>query len=203
MIRITCDDCERSFDVDPAAAGGKVKCPHCGDVNRVPDQATPQSQRLPPDDGPEQEIRVVHPAMFRAHPFRFTLLMVLFVGGLVMAIASASEKYGPWLGWLGLMLIVIAAAWWLAWFIRAHLWVKLTISNKRTVRSEGIIRRHTSEVLHDHVRNIEIRQSVVQRLLNAGHIGISSAGQDDIEIEVHDIPKPYELKALIDEYRDM
>ena len=65
------------------------------------------------------------------------------------------------------------------------------------------MRRHTSEVLHDHVRNIEIRQSFLQRITNVGYLGISSSGQDGIEIEIKDLPKPYELKALIDKYRNL
>ena len=105
--------------------------------------------------------------------------------------------------WVGVVMGVAAVIWWVAWYVSAHLWVKLRISNKRTVRREGIIRRHTSEVLHDHVRNVEIKQSFLQRVFKVGYIGISSAGQDDIEIQVHDIPKPYEIKKLIDEYRGM
>ena len=62
---------------------------------------------------------------------------------------------------------------------------------------------HTSEVLHDHVRNVEIRQSFLQRITKVGSLGISSSGQDGIEIEVRDMPKPYELKSLIDAYRNM
>ena len=40
-------------------------------------------------------------------------------------------------------------------------------------------------------------------MLNVGYIGISSSGQDGIEIEVRDIPRPYDVKELIDEYREM
>ena len=102
-----------------------------------------------------------------------------------------------------LVTTLAGAGWWVVWYVTAHLWVKLTISNKRTIRHEGIIRRHTSEVLHDHVRNVAIKQSFLQRMLNVGYIGISSSGQDGIEIEVRDIPRPYAVKALIDEYREM
>lgn len=204
MITIECDDCERTFDVEDEQAGGKVACPYCGDMNRVPEAHGPQAKGLPPDEGPEQDISVVHPAMFRAHPFRFLAITVLFVGGIALAIYSAtSDQVGVWLAWVGLVITLAGAGWWVVWYVTAHLWVKLTISNKRTIRHEGIIRRHTSEVLHDHVRNVAIKQSFLQRLLNVGYIGISSSGQDGIEIEVRDIPRPYAVKALIDEYREM
>ncbi|MHC4968698.1 MAG: PH domain-containing protein [Planctomycetota bacterium] len=236
MIVLECDNCERSFDVDPAQAGGKVPCPHCGDVNRVPadepaekppekpaekppdeparEPAPPrpatepiksyEGRPLPPDGGPEQDICMVHPAMARAHPFRFLIIGILLIGGAGVAIwgATTDNSWG-WLKWPALVSLAAGAIWWIGWYVGAHLWVKLEISNKRTIRKEGIIRRHTSEVLHDHVRNVEIRQSFVQRLLNVGYLGISSSGQDGIEIEVRDLPRPYELKSLIDNYRDM
>jgi hypothetical protein len=223
VIVLECDNCERSFEVDSGQAGAKVPCPFCGDVNRVPGDAPASSEpdpkpaarkpgapaksfngrTLPPDDGPEQEICMVHPAMFQAHPFRFLSILVLVVVGATVAIwAPTTERFG-WLLWPGLIAAVAGAVWWVAWYVGAHLWVKLEISNKRTIRKEGIIRRHTSEVLHDHVRNVEIRQSFLQRIMKVGYLGISSSGQDGIEIEVRDLPRPYELKSLIDEYRNM
>jgi hypothetical protein len=216
VIVLECDNCERSFEVESRHAGGKVPCPHCGDVNRVPDEVKPatapadeqakrlEAKGLPPDEGPEKEICAVHPAMARAHPFRFLAIGVLLIGGGGLAIwAAAKDTVANGWAWPGLVACLAGVIWWVAWYVSAHLWVKLEISNKRTIRKEGIIRRHTSEVLHDHVRNVEIRQSFVQRIMKVGYLGISSSGQDGIEIEVRDLPRPYELKALIDNYRNM
>ena len=209
MITIECDNCERTFQVEPARAGTKMPCPNCGDVNRVPETPAPaaaqgpESRGLPPDQGPEMAICDIHPAMFRAHPFRYIGLVAMFAGGAALAFSALRSEQVRWLAWLGIALCLAAVVGWLVWYVAACLWIKLSISNKRTVRHEGIVRRHTSEVLHDHVRNIEIRQSFLQRITNVGYLGISSSGQDDIEIEVKDVPRPYELKALIDEYRNL
>ncbi len=223
MIKIACDNCEVVFEVDPAEAGGKVSCPECGDINRVPAKAPagnaaseptsphvagpgsgPEAKGLPPDHGPEQEICVIRPAMFRAHPLRGSLLAALLAGGGVLAIwSTVSESVGAWVAWVGVVLMAGSGVGWLVWFLAVHMWIKLRISNKRTVRREGIIKRHTSEVLHNHVRNVEIKQSFSQRIFNVGSLGISSSGQEGIEIEIMDIPDPLKVKALIDEYRDM
>jgi uncharacterized membrane protein YdbT with pleckstrin-like domain len=53
------------------------------------------------------------------------------------------------------------------------------------------------------VRSVDIDQNFVQRIFRVGYIGIDSAGQDGIEIEIRDIPGPYEIKRLIDQYRKM
>ena len=195
MISVACDKCDHVFEVDDAAAGGKVSCPECGDVNRV---------------GAEIEAAVeVEAAQDAAdgaadpHTAEAAGLATLGIGGVVLAfLAAATDSVPEWLAWPGLFMMLGAAAWWFAWYVSACLWVKLRISNKRCIRREGIIRRHTSEVLHDHVRNVEIKQSFVQRVFDVGYLGISSSGQDGIEIEILDIPRPNRVKALIDEYRD-
>jgi uncharacterized membrane protein YdbT with pleckstrin-like domain len=205
VISRECDNCEREFEVERGdAVAGKVHCPFCGDVNRLPEALVDDASGLPPDSGPEQPVCVVHPAMMRAHPFRGVLLIFVVAGGAGLVIWSwLSDVAGAVWAWVGLGVLAVAALWWVLWLVTARYWVKLTISNKRTVRQEGIIRRHTSEVLHDHVRNVEIRQSFLQRVMNVGYLGISSSGQEGIEIEVSDLPSPYELKALIDRYRNL
>jgi len=220
MITIVCDNCERTFEVADEDAGGKVKCPMCGDVNRVPAAAAttaagesgeprpgPKSDawggHLPSDEGPEQPICDIRPAMFRAHPFRALLIAVLFLGGLALSWFAGSREAHAILVWAALAPSLLAVIWAVSWWISAHMWIKLSISNKRTVQHEGIVTRRTSEVLHDHVRNVEIEQGFIQRILGTGSIGISSAGQDDIEIQVKDIPNPYKVKELIDLYREM
>jgi hypothetical protein len=53
------------------------------------------------------------------------------------------------------------------------------------------------------VRNIEIDQSVFQRMFGVGSIGIASAGQSGIEIQFAGIRDPDGVKTLIDRYRDL
>ncbi|MHC4991861.1 MAG: hypothetical protein ACYTGC_12865, partial [Planctomycetota bacterium] len=134
MIVLECDNCERSFEVESRHAGGKVPCPHCGDVNRVPAEgepaaasgkraASPEAKGLPPDDGPEQDICAVHPAMARAHPFRFLAIGILVIGGCGLGIWGLNTDSGwAWLKWPALIAIIAGVVWWLAWYVSAHLW---------------------------------------------------------------------------------
>jgi hypothetical protein len=211
VIDIVCDNCEKPFEVDPVEAGGKVACPRCGDMNRVPEKASEPAARDEPAAAPaaplpsgERSIMVVRPGMFRARPIRYIFIVLAFLGGIVLAIGSrSSDRIWPWLLWPGLVVSLLALLWFAQWWTTTHWWVKLTISNKRTIRHEGIVRRHTTEVLHDHVRSVDINQTFLQRILRVGSIGIDSAGQDEIEIEVADIPNPYQVKAVIDKHRKM
>ncbi|NNF43463.1 MAG: PH domain-containing protein [Phycisphaerales bacterium] len=218
MIEVSCDNCERPIEVPDDQAGSKVRCPACGDVNRIPEAVVREVAAIPasapvvaavaavPETGPveEKEIVVVRPAMFRAHPLKYVLLVLAFIAGIVIAVgAKQSVKIGDWMLWVGVAVSVIALVWFIKWWIATHWWIRVSITNKRTVRHEGIIRRHSTEVLHDHVRSVDINQNFLQRIFRVGYIGIDSAGQDGIEIEIRDIPGPFEIKKVIDRYRKM
>lgn len=249
VITLTCDNCEKPFEVeDDARSGEKVSCPYCGDINRVPETgpgaASPSAPiakgkprpsvpegfmparevSQPTQEAHEHEVLIVRQAMFRAHPLLFSAMVLLVLGGLSFAIA-ALVKTAWWRGyiWVGLAIALAGVVWWLIWWGAPHRWVKLIITNKRTIRQEGIIKRRTSEVLHRHIMNVQIRQTVLQRLLGVGSIAIDSAaggsdpfqrekGKDDdghadssggprVEIEMDNVAKPYDVKAMIDKYR--
>lgn len=232
MMTLTCDRCERTFEVDETAGAEKAACPHCGDVARIPRSAAMPTaplhsasaigvsgaERPRTDvagavgaDGGEQTLAVVRQAMFRAHPFWFLIMLACIVGGLGMAGFFASSVAGSPLALVGLGIAAVGAIWWLAWWLAPHRWVKLTITTKRSIRQTGIVMRETSEVLHRHVTNVVIKQGAVDRLLNVGYLGLDTAGQGgepgrepgrtNIEIEIYNIPKPYEVKSIIDKYR--
>ena len=218
-MSIECDRCERTINVPAEHKGDRITCPYCGDVNRVP-RAEATGPRGPADVAPasaqahapsvpmqaasEQNVCVVRPAMFRAHPFRFLAVLLLIVGGFSLAVWTMMENGPPnWIAWPGLFIGAAGVIWWVCWWLATHWWIKLTVSNKRTIRQAGIVQRHTTEVLHDHVRSVDIQQTLLQRIFRVGTVGIDSAGQDVVEIVIDDIPDPYEVKRIIDQYRKM
>ena len=75
------------------------------------------------------------------------------------------------------------------WFFDAR-FQTMTITVERTIWARGIFKRETSEVQHDDVRNIQVKQTFVDRILGVGRIAISSAGQDEMKIDVRDVPRP-------------
>lgn len=125
---------------------------------------------------PETVLYEAHPAMFRNDPLGFLLCIVLI----------------PALG-LGLFVLL---GWWLS-----VLNTKLTITNKRSILRRGILSRFETEAWHRDVRTIEVGQSFAQRLFGVGSIGISTAGQGDVEICIQGIPNPDRARAIIDQHR--
>ncbi len=128
-------------------------------------------------DDKEVVLYETHPAMFQNHPvyFVFCLLLIVALG-------------------LGLVLLLV-------WWIQV-LGTTLTVTNEQTTLRRGILSKYTNDVFHSNVRNIQVRQSFLQRIFNVGWVGISSAGQAGLEIEVSGIPDPHKVKDLIDDHRE-
>lgn len=124
----------------------------------------------------EQVLYEAHPAMFKNHPFLFVLNCILCV---VV---------------VGIIIFVI-------WYLRSRA-TTLTITNEQTTLRKGLLSKFTNDVFHENVRNIIVRQTFFQRIMGVGYVGISSAGQGGIEIEVNGIPEPERVKQIIDDCRD-
>lgn len=117
-----------------------------------------------------------HPEMFKNKPIGFILCLLLIL------------CYG-----LGLLILL---NWWLK-----VLNTTLIVTNERVVLRTGILSKHTNEVYISDIRNVQVSQGLLQRIFGVGSIGISSAGQADIEIKVDGISKPQKIKDIIDQHR--
>ena len=115
--------------------------------------------------------KVHYPKMFRSHPFWFIAMLLLCP--------------------LGIGLIVMFV-WWIN--CKAE---RLIIGSESVELQKGILSKYQNEVFYSDVRNIQIRQSLCDRIFNVGHIGISSSGQDGIEIEIGGISDPDAIRDFI------
>lgn len=123
----------------------------------------------------EKTLYNASPAMFRNNPIGFVVTVALcFVG-------------------IGIPILLL-------WWLRNKDTV-LTVTDERTTLRRGILAKSINEVWHRDVRNVQISQSFLQRIFGVGTIGVSSAGQAGMEIEVAGLPAPYKVKALIDQQR--
>lgn len=117
----------------------------------------------------EIELSVIHPAWY-SHCGWLLLLAILTA----MTAGSGIIFTGP------IAALIIMST-------RAR---QLTITDRRVVLRHGLFSKHTTEVRHVDVRNIQVSQGVLARLLGFGAIGISSAGQSGVEIAIGGIPDP-------------
>lgn len=206
-LTFECPHCSKPVDVKEELLGGNIDCPHCDHTFQA---KAPLGRLMSSRDGSgaashsgnaETTLRVVRPVLFRQHLVMttlFALLLILGVAGLAMSFLGRALLGidGGVLVILSLVCCGLALAYGVSrWLITRS--TSLTITNCRSVLRRGIFSSRTSEVQHDDIRNIRADRNMIERLLNYGDIAISSSGQDDFEIVVHDIPDPEGVLALI------
>ncbi len=211
MITVTCDKCDRPFEAADNQVGKKVPCPACGDIKVVPGLAggpgsaagdRAAAMGLPPAMGPEVPVLRVRGAAYRTRPFVATLAVLALLAGLVGGVVFLFMPPGPpaaaACGVLALAAALVLGYW------KLHSWAaRLEVTNKRVVFTKGILSKTTVEMLHRTIQDIEIKQSITDRLLNVGTINIANASEDDDAIVLTDVPDPYAVRKTIDAYRPM
>lgn len=228
MIRVRCDKCEKLLEAPDDLAGQKIECPACGDVRTLPAAVAAPAEvvvpakavvatrpdraaaaGLPADGGPEQRVLVAYPVMFRGSPLWGMILFVGVLGGIAGLVYFGAIRPktidARWLKlglWGSLTVLIICVFAWFGWWI-AHLGMRLEVTSKRTVARRGLIRRDTTEVLHDDIKNVQVNQSFGQRLLGIGRLSLSSSADDEAEIMMDDLPSPDRIRKVIDLYRPL
>lgn len=107
-----------------------------------------------------------HPAMFRANPLLFLLLLVSVVG------------------------ILAIAVWWLQ--CKGE---RLALSDREVLMERGILSKQRTEIALSSIRSVRITQTLSQRLFGVGHVELFSAG-DMAEIAIRNMPRPDRIRAL-------
>jgi uncharacterized membrane protein YdbT with pleckstrin-like domain len=138
--------------------------------------------------------------MIRARPVLGSINILTVLAGIGLALAAhfspgfAGYRWVAWAGWI----VAAAGGLWLAsWKIRT-LATTVIVTTRRTIVHRGLLKRASKELRHEHVQDIQITQSLPQRLLRVGTLGLDGGGTDDVEIVVTDLPDPARLRELVD-----
>ena len=115
------------------------------------------------------------PAMFRDRPVLFLVCCALIPVGIG---------------------VVVLFVWWLR-----CLATSLVITDRRVTLRQGLLSKDDNDVLIADIRNVKVRQNLLQRIFGVGTVAVSTSGQSDMEIEVHGVPAPERIKAIIDDRR--
>jgi hypothetical protein len=170
------------------------------------------STELPVSD--ETQLYMIHPAFLRRQPLKALAVAAAGLAGLVALTwwaaggpAEGSFTDGEYvaampawlLGGLGAILAGGAALLFASWWLQSR-FTTITVTSKRTTYREGFFSRATSEVQHNDVRNLQVDQTLWQRILGIGDIAISSSGTDGMEIHANGIAAPDRIAEVIRRY---
>ncbi|MDR1873787.1 MAG: PH domain-containing protein [Synergistaceae bacterium] len=115
-----------------------------------------------------------------------------------IVVVSASVKWTWGKGWwlFGLLCILCAAGDMLARRSRLTFIVK----PDEIALEQGIIGRHSIEISTRSIRTIQVRQNLMQRILNVGDILVASSGTEEYEIRAVNLPNPHAIRDKIQAY---
>jgi uncharacterized membrane protein YdbT with pleckstrin-like domain len=92
--------------------------------------------------------------------------------------------------------VIIAIALIVGWLRR--LATRYTITDRRIVINRGILSRHEQRAHIDRVQNVQLTQSMFDRLFGVGTLDFDTAGTDDSDFRFIGIADPEELRDRID-----
>jgi uncharacterized membrane protein YdbT with pleckstrin-like domain len=74
---------------------------------------------------------------------------------------------------------------------------EFTITTHRIIVRNGLIARNTQELALHHIRAINVRQSIFNRILGIGHIEITSSADERGTITIEGVSSPVSIKEQI------
>lgn len=107
-----------------------------------------------------------HPAMFRAHPFLFILLLLSVIGLLAIGV----------------------------WWLRAK-GERLALSDREVLMERGLLAKQRTEIALSSIRSVRITQTFGQRIFDVGNVELFSAG-DIAEIAIKSMPRPGRIRNI-------
>ena len=124
----------------------------------------------------ETNLYSAKPAMFRAHPLLFFLVLALIfawgIGGILL------------FGWL-----IYTSS------------IKLIITNRRTLLYKGIFKKEVVDIPHEEVGQVQLAQGGISGLFLVGKVSIYKGEEPDPLIKVSGMPNAELVRRLIDNLR--
>jgi len=127
----------------------------------------------------EQILWQGRPVMFHNHPVAFILGLVLGIGTI--------RTFG-----IGALFLLVM----LGWYLKCRA-TTLTVTTYRITLRQGLLSKNAREIGRQDVRNIQVRQRFLQRLLHVGTVAVSSAAAGKTEITVSGIRSPSQVADLV------
>jgi membrane protein YdbS with pleckstrin-like domain len=223
LLTYRCPHCQHAIEVDPALAEQTVTCSNaeCGkpfhldvptakpesllvvppDIHQRPREPEPlrpqETDHEPrPEELADKEVFTVRPVMFRRYPFRFTGYVLAILAGLAGIVIWLLEAWTFAIGLLGIVVAVSASARLCSWWLRNRT-TSLTATTRRLILKAGSFTSHSTEIPYKEIPDVQVHQSVFNRLMNVGDLTLYTRMPDKKQILILAIPDPEDVGSKI------
>lgn len=155
-----------------------------------------RDNQQPQGKSPEKETMnyIAHPAWL--NQWWQIGIMFLMPVVLILAYLKGNQYFSPenlrvvYVVIAGVFVYLIAVV-----IYRRYSWA-YTINSETIESREGLIARKVKSIRVQDLRNINVNQSLFQRIVGVGDVEFSSAGGSGIEVVFRGVDKPLEVKAM-------
>ncbi|WP_263835294.1 PH domain-containing protein [Salinibacter sp.] len=141
----------------------------------------------------EDVIFRAQPRLWKAHPFSVTLFGLLSATVAPFVLGGALVNTG----WTAALMAGLCGPLPLLWMWLQARSRELVVTRSRVRKRSGILSNRTTELAHRNIRNVQIDQGPIHRLMQCGTLRLSSAGQSGIELTMRDLDDPEAVRDLI------
>ena len=119
-------------------------------------------------------------------------LLAAVIAGAVTALVDGAPA---WVDWPILAVLVAAALWLVARYMR---WAttRLILTSSRIVERRGVLARTSREIPLAAVTELRLRRGIFERMIGTGDLMIESAGPDSVEVFA-DLPRPAMIRDQV------
>lgn len=150
------------------------------------------------------ELRSGERVIFQGHPSWRSVLGFYLQGLLFMALAAGVAALVTVIGngfAAGTVVLVAIAAFVVVLFVGfvKRVATTYTITNQRLHIRRGIVARKIQQTRIERVQNVNINQSVIDRLLQVGKVDFDTAGTDDSDFTFAGVSQPEEVMQAVEQ----
>jgi uncharacterized membrane protein YdbT with pleckstrin-like domain len=127
-------------------------------------------------------------------------LLAMVVAGVIAGLATAlADKHGEvHVGWVIVAVVVTLAVFALIGLIRRKS-TTYTVSNQRLTIQRGLLSRDLHETRLQRVQNVNVRQSLLERLLRIGTVTFDTAGEAGFDFAFRGVADPRTIVHTVHE----
>ncbi len=123
--------------------------------------------------------------------------LVALVPFLIWVLARlAGQDWGA-TAFVTITIVLLVLVFFVGWLRR--LGVLYTITDRRIVERQGILRRDERSAHIDRVQNVNVRQGVIERIFGVGTVEVETAGNDEADIYMRGVADPIGIRQQMDQ----